>query len=438
MRQLEKTLWYFLSHSAITLFAILLLFAVLLPIQVILPGKSGDPDRIHTFLIINNLVLSSFVGIYLGGALLKLKQFYLWSINAVYRRTLIGSFLFLTSLFSIMQSAVMAVHLPDTSLPLLMLPICAAVFASFTVLGKTLAHKILIPGVLFLIGQLHHLGVDWLVIMIIAVFATAALVYYLYTGDVHQIKQSKEALLEVGVTSTYIAAPLVMKANHLIGKLFIRIVSRSKKDIGWAVSLPYFKLSLIPFLYVFFIIPPVLLLDKKVVILEIFTVMMMASALMSIVMEARNLLPQTKNIAHLFVGDRHQQLKKQIMRTVDKTIALNCITLVSLVLLGSFVLSMEIMPRLLLIQTLVVIGVGLALYPAMLCLKWLSVSLLLVLALSLYFGLIFLASTWIDAYEVESWWSYKSTLFISALIILRIISQRMFENIPMEKLMVIK
>ena len=437
MLQIKQTLWYFLTNSYVTLFAIFLLALVLLPIQIIVPVESDAPEKTNQFLIFVNSVMAAFIGVYFGGGLLKLKQFYLWSVNHNYRYCLIGAFLILLSIFAVLQALVMSVNLQSTKL-LLFLPFCVAVFSSYMVLGKNYLHKMLIPTTLILIGQLHHLGVDHTLIMVTAITATCSLIYYLYTGEIQRSKPPKETLFEVGMGEPTVLPPITMKVNHFLGRYLQKAIFSTKKDIGWSISLPYFKLALVPLLYLFVIIPFSFFVDGKGELLEVFTVMMMASTLMSVVMECRQLLPQTRTIAHLFGGDKHQDLKAKILRSLDKTITLNCLVLVLSVLPIALLLSMEFNHSVLLLETLVVISVGISLSPLMLCLKWVNVSVQLVLIMCAFGGLIFLASVWLVIDPANSWHSLKTLGFASGLIALRFVTRRIFLNYPMEKLMVTK
>ena len=135
MRQLEQTMWHYLTNSWVTLITLVILFAVLGSAQLLVPPAEDDPTQLFDFLIINNVVISAFIGVYIGGGLYKLKASHLWKVNPIYRQSLIVAFLIVLAIFSAIQALIMSVNLNQSSV-FLLLPICVALFSSYIILGE--------------------------------------------------------------------------------------------------------------------------------------------------------------------------------------------------------------------------------------------------------------------------------------------------------------
>ncbi|TQV75099.1 hypothetical protein FLL45_09160 [Aliikangiella marina] len=437
MQQIKRTIGFYFSHSYVTLISIILLAATLMPMQIILPGNSGEPERILSFLLMSSCVIGSFIGIYFAGGMLKLKQHYLWAINPYYRNVLISAFLILVIVYSAIQASVMSINLPRLHL-LLFTPFCAAMFSAFTVLGKSLLHKTLIPSAPILLGLTVKLGVPPNVILLLIIGASVGLVYYLFEVDRDKVKTAKETLQAVGIGESATLPPIVAKINHAIGRHLTPMIKKSRKDVSWAICLPYFKLGLVPLTYLVFIIPLSLMGDNEKSILEVFTVMMTASTLISLIGESRKLMPQIKPVAHTFIGPGQIDLKNRILRAVDFLIVKNCTILVASVIVLAELLSIEYNFKLIVLQSILVVGVGLAFSPGFLSLRWINVSLVLVTALASYAGVIILAGIWLSNTPSDQWFSLPAFIYVGSLIALRLISKTYFAKLPMESLLKVK
>lgn len=437
MQQIKRTIGFYFSHSYVTLFSIILLSAVLMPMQIILPGNTGEPDKIITFMVFTSGLIGSFVGIYFAGGMLKLKQHYLWAINPHYRNVLITAFLLLVIICSAVQAAVLSVNL--SRLPLILtLPFCAAMFSAFTVLGKTMVHKFLIPIAPIALGFTTKLGVPPNVILLLVFGAAVFLIYYLFEVDKDRVKTAKETLQEVGMGETSGLPLTVTKINHAIGRHLSPMIAKSKRDISWAVSLPYFKLALVPMVYLIFIIPMSLFAGDEKSVVELFTAVMTASTIISLIGESHRLLPQIKSVAHTFAGNNHQVLKTQIIKATDFLIVKNCLVLNVSVVLICELLAISYHFKLISIQSILVIGVGLAFTPGFLSLKWINVSFALVAALAAYFGVIILSAVWLGDTPESEWLSLPAVSYIAALIGLRKLGKAYFLSLPMESLFKVK
>jgi len=428
-----------LTHSIVSLGAVVLLTLVFAAIQLAFPLSHLDSEKAFQTSLMFNVVVASFLGIYLGGALLSLKTNYLWRINQHYRNCLIGAYLIIIILFNLVQVPLLAMNL-NASVTVLFAPFCITIFASQMVLGKNAFLKIIIPTIPYLILQLYRIEVDISIIMSLIIVATMVLLTSLYSNRYYPAnlsrKRSKDNLpMTTSAIATGIQPSLVSSFNHYVGLIAADSIRRSKKNIDWAILMPHTKLAMGAIFYVLLITGFLLVVgDKDKSMSEAFSILFVSVSLISIVIESRHLLRQTRLFAHVFTGKDHQQLKSKILFSLDKTFVVNSMVFVVSIWLVSHFLAMPLNTSSLLFSVLAIVLIGLAVYPTLLCISWINISFAQVFSICAYGGLIFITMRWLTGHSETVLVETNSYLFLLGCLIVRSISQSIFWKRPIENL----
>lgn len=438
MRQIEQSMWFMLSHSFISLITLIILMVVLGAVQLLLPPAESEPSRLFSFLIGNNTVISVFVGVFVGEGLRRLKASYLWTINKTYRYSLINAFLILVGIFSLFQSLIMSVHLNESKI-YLALPMCVALFSAYMVLGETLIHKFTIPAIPILIVQLSRIDVNQTDIMLLIIIVSIALVHYLFKYGTKQSDPNSSSLNTLFMGHPAPSKHIVHLFNFWLAKMAAPLISNSKRDSSWTVSLPQTKLCIISIAYALLLILNTLMIDDKAnFLIGTFLLMLMGGVLLAIFVETRQLIFQTRSIAHLFNPQNNQGIKKEVLRSVNKSILLNCTTLLLLVVSVTWLIGFQPNLIYLTFATLAVMAIGISYYPLLLCFSWQNVSLKLVISVTVLALTIFAACRWLKQHDISEWLAFESVLFSIAIYVIHLLSRLYYYRFPFEKLLVNK
>ncbi|MBL4661816.1 MAG: hypothetical protein JKY19_15765 [Alcanivoracaceae bacterium] len=440
MQAVKHSMKFMLTHSIVSFILVMIIMVFFSVFQILISNDGTPAIKAMMGALVINLTLSVFLGTYLGGALQSLKQNYLWTINQHYRNTLMAAYLIIIGLISLVQIPILYLNLNMTLL-ILLVPFCVAIFSSHMVLGKNLLHKILIPVFPLALYQLHRINVSLTVIIILLLIATLMLVIAMYLNRFYpdnstrlMTKQSINS--STAVVATGLNLKWVTSFNYSIGVFMAKWVSRSKRNIDWAIIMPHTKLALFSLLYVLLIMLFVLMNnDKDKPVIEIFTVMFLSASIVSMVMESRQLIRQTRVFAHVFSGMKHRQLKNKILWSLDKTFILNSVVFIIAILLAAQIFSVTLNTSYVLFATLIVIAIALSFYPILLCLSWVNISLPLITAVMTYALLIFFSVRWLKTHTLEVMTSPYTIIFIVACLLLRVITQKIFWQRPIETLM---
>jgi len=228
----------------------------------------------------------------------------------------------------------------------------------------------------------------------------------------------------------------VMGFNYIIGIIIAKWITHSKRKIDWAVIMPHTKLALFSLLYVIIIMAFVLMNSNKgdKPVIEIFAIMFIASSFISLIMESRQLLSQTRTFAHIFKGDKHRQLKNKILWSMDKVFVVNSIVFIIGIFIASYVFLIPINTQNLMFSMAAVLLFAMSYYPILLCMKWLNISFVLLASIILYATIIFFTVKWIKTHYSELLTSPYTWLFVLSCFALRGITQYIFWQRPFEKL----
>ena len=427
------------THSIVS-FILVLIIMVFFSVFQVLTSTDGTPaNKAMMGALMINITMSVFLGTYLGGALQSLKQNYLWIINQHYRNTLMAAYLIIIGFISLLQIPLLYLNLNMTVL-ILSVPFCITIFSSHMVLGKNLLHKILIPAFPFALYQLHRLNISLTVIIVLLIIGTLMLITAMYLNRFYPDNSTRLTTNQGLENTTAVATGLNLKwvtsFNYTIGIFIAQWVSRSKRNIDWAIIMPHTKLALFSLLYVLLIMLFVLMNDDKdKPVIEIFTVMFLSASIISMVMESRQLIRQTRVFAHVFSGLKHRQLKNKILFSLDKTFIFNSVIFVIGILLATRAFSVPLDTSYVLFATLIVIAIALSFYPILLCLSWINISLTLIVAIMTYALLIFFSVRWLKFHPEEVMTAPYIIIFIITCLLLRAITQKIFWQRPIETLM---
>jgi hypothetical protein len=200
--------------------------------------------------------------------------------------------------------------------------------------------------------------------------------------------------------------------------------------------MPHTKLALFSLLYVFLITFAVLFIAKDgEKLTEAFAFLFLSTSLISVLMESRLLIRQTKTIAHLFSGVDHRQLRNKILFSLDKNFLINSIVFVIGLLVMTQIFSIPLDIFKLFIFSVTIIVTALAYYPFLLCFQWINITFSLVLAVCLYAAMIFIAARWVTIGLQTPYIVYYLLVLIGVAVLLRTVTQIIFWRKPFEILL---
>ena len=429
-----------LTHSVVSFLFVIAIIVFFTAFQIIISGDQTPTYKVILGALLINLTLSVFLGVYFAGGLQKLKQNYLWSINKKYKYTLLNAFLCLALIFNLLLLPVLYPNLKHMPL-VLTLPFCVTVFSAYLVLGNNLLHRLLIPAIPLILIQLYRFNFSYNSIILSIIIATLILIVIMFLGNSYKRPQKQKSDTQKSIDSmnfatTGLSSKFVTNFNHILGKHLSKKLLKKGKNIDYAVIMPHSKLALFSLFYALLIIFAVLFVTHDgEKLIEAFSVLFLSTSLISLVMESRLLIRQTRTVAHLFKGTKHKQLKNNMLLALDKNIVFNAIVFILAILSLSYLFSISISTMQLSVITVLILSFALAFYPVLLCFQWVNISIQLILAICTYAAGIFLLLKNARSYfESENlMWYIIASLLVCILI--RIITQTIFWHKPYEQLL---
>jgi len=430
MKQIRKSLWILLTHSYATLASIVVLMLVLIVLQNYNTEHMSDNKAYQMGLIINITVMS-FLGIYLGSALLKMKQYYLWKMHSTYRISLITAFVIITLIAALM---LMPFQLKDSFQisSVFVISFCLAFYSAFIVLGKSKLHQLVIMAIPFGLYQLKIAGVDEGLVLILLAISTMFLINYMFQENSYGQVTTGELFSVDALVSTSTKSLFMTKINHQLGLLVIKWILKSKKDLSWAIFTPQTKIGLGALFNVALIAVFYLFTNDEKFPFSSMLMLFFITSLFAIIIESRNNIAQTKKFAHIFSGNNHRYLKNQILFSVDKMMVFTGLvfyvaSLLLIKLLGAkfeFVdFSLSILATLLL---------TLAYHPILMSIKWIKVTWALIIFTVIYAVLAMLTNAWINSSLIGEFNVFAVIAFIIIGIAIRGFTESVFTKKSME------
>jgi hypothetical protein len=440
MNQFKLTTWMMLTHSMVSLFfttAIIVFFTVF---QVFITSDQTSTIKAMLGSVLISLTLSVFIGVYIAGGLQKLKQNYLWSISKKYKYTLLISFLFLALVFNLLTLPILYINIKHIPL-LFALPFCVTIFSTYLVLGSNLIQKVFIPAIPMLLVQLYRFNLSYNTLILILIAAATLLILLMFFGNayktaVKQTSKEQQSLESMSFATTGLSSKFITNFNFIIGAFLSKKIVKKNRNIDWAIIMPHSKLALFSLFYVVLIGFSVLFItDDGGKMIKAFTVLFLGSSLISLIMESRLLIRQTRTIAHVFNGVRHRQLKNKILFSVDINIFFNSAVFILGIVLFAQLFSIPLNIFEMLIIAFIMLCFALAYYPFLLCFQWIDISFLLICAVCIYVAGLFLLLHYAKPYlESENITWYLLLTFLGCLFI-RVITQTIFWHKPYEQLL---
>jgi hypothetical protein len=257
-----------------------------------------------------------------------------------------------------------------------------------------------------------------------------------YKAALKHTSKEQQSLESMSFATTGLSSKFITTFNCRIGTFLSKKIVKKNRNIGWAIIMPHSKLALFSLFYVALIGFSVLFItDDRGKMIKAFTVLFLGSSLISLIMESRLLIRQTRTIAHVFNGDKHRQLKNKILFSVDKNIFINSSIFILGIVLFAQLFSIPLNVFDLLVIAFTILCFALAYYPLLLCFQWIDISFLLICAVSIYVAGLFLLLHYIKPYLDSGnviWYMLCTFLWC---IFIRLITQRIFWHKPYEQLL---
>jgi len=449
MNPIKQSIKYLLLNSKVY-FAILLVFII--SILIIERGLSSHNQELnlanHFFGIsvsdLKSIALffsaSIFLGVYLGGGLANLKKNYLWKVSNKYKNSLLHGYFIIT--FVINAILVLGLYSSSTNVKLmLLLPFCFSVFASQMVLGKNLLIKVLVTPIPLIVAQLYRLNTSIDVIIMLIVLATAVLIFTMYKNLFYQfganlnVGEDKNNANLIAYATTGLNASQLNTINHRVGLVVAKWITNSKKLIDWAILMPHTRVTLTSLYYVAFMLVTLLLTGNKTHFLQLFVFLFLPMIIIITLIESRNLFRQTKTIAHVYGGKQHHQLKNTILFALDKNIAANILVFLICVLFTVNLFSITLVVKTMILSVVGITVISFAVYPYLLCLNWVNLSVLLIGSMFVYILVLYKFIKWIGMNPDLAMTLPYVVSFTMVCLLLRGLTQYIFWKRPFEALL---
>ncbi|RLA00556.1 MAG: hypothetical protein DRQ47_09325 [Gammaproteobacteria bacterium] len=436
MSSFSRSAWLLLSHSMITLLSIMPLVILFFVFQYNMLTSEIPAEKLYQASLLLNIAMNGFLGIYLGSSLSLFKQHHLWVINRRYRNTLLAAFLFNIGVFSSLPIIFSFLFTGQMQL-LTFLPFCVSLFSAHIVLGKTLFRRMALfsyPFILLIL--LYQTEIEAEPLMLLLLVATALLIKSMYRTGSYK-KASKEDLMNADIFGhTALKASWVSKINYRIGLLISGWIVSTKKNIDWAIFMPQTKLMLGALLNLIILITMVALLNRDGRMpVEQLAILFVATSLLGVVMEARNLISQTKTFAHVFAGKDHSQLKKTILIRISRVLIFTSTVflLATYVMADFFGATMNL--QYLIIVFLATVFITLAMLPIFLCVTWNKASLALIAVVIFYGWSVVYVAHWLTLNLEAGLKLPEIIIFAVACLLTALFSRAVYNRRPMELLL---
>ncbi len=433
MKQITRTLNIFLQQSWITAGAIILILAVLNALIFLVHEEPAESfEKSLRFSVFVNSVISVFVGIYLGGGVIKLKQTPMWTIYSHYKKNLLSSFFIAALLIGTIQSISLLYSGWDIATAILG-PTAIIILTAQILTGKNIIMMLLFPAAPFILFQLTHYQVSNFHILVLLVsFASLAI----FTMDSNRkLVWSPASIFNFSQNvKLQFNNPLLNRTNNWCVDFLQKFINTSPKGkIAVALIHPSTRYGislLVSSLLIFFFMQ----LDDKNGLspLIIFSAYIIAFLPITLLMEVQALSKQTKSFVHVLSSDQHGYFKILIAKMVDQRMIIltSLFTLFVIILASLFQQTDEIF--LVIRFSITITLIFMAMQPLMLCLDWFNIGFKLLLAMSIYALSVFLLCRWHFQHELSELLSLEVLAVAILLISIRLISIRYWKRQPME------
>ena len=435
MKRILSTLNVFLKQEIISLvvysIATVLIIVITFEMKPLTNG-TGIKEPVRASLIIISMA-SVFVGLYIGGGFLRLRQSHLWFTHKHYRMNLIYSLISGALIYGVIQF--FALYHAGWSLAVcLIAPACITILTAQLIIASNTVMKFIFPAMPFILLQLtsYEISINSILLLLL-VFTGLAL--YLNANNSSKSLNDNLGLMS-GNIRQQLKAPSMQKLNKLsINIMRIFKVKPRKGDLSEALLQPSNRYGISSVLIALTCLVFIFLIDSKKLEIEVFGVMILGSMMLNQFMDVQLLSRQPKPFAHLFSGKNHALFKRNTLSMLDKHVTIQAIlTILSLLLIGLFVESF--VKSLILIKLgITIILIARAFAPLMLCLNWFNINIKLIFVVGLYALTSIIFCRWLLLNNINEMYGLVVLGGLTLLVLLRAGSVYFWKRQPIEKFM---
>ncbi len=394
--------------------------------------ESQLEELAHKALLLMSM-LSIFVGIYLGTGFLRLKQSHLWHIHPYYRSNLILSLVIAAFIYALIQFIALN-HAGWHWYISLLAPICMTLLAAQFVIGNNLFMKFILPATPFILFQLkiYHFH-DEMILLLLVIFTSLAL----YLNATNHKRINKNSLgLASGNMQQQLKSATVQKINAIVAELFLLVKLPIKsKDLSIALFQPANRYGLSSVFTATFCLTVLFAIDNGKLDVTTFSALLFGSMMMGVFIELKLQARQSKAIAHLFSDKKHLLFKQKVLRVVEKHIAIQAISYLTLLSAMGWFIEDFIEHQLLLKLGLTIAVIAVVFVPLMLCLNWFRINIKLIAAMLAYIGTGILYCGWQINHSLADIITLPAIAGAAALILLRWATWSLWKRQPVEQFM---
>jgi len=435
MKQIINTLDLFLRQSWISLGAIILVFVFFQWVifsELAFYLEFNDPkwhDYVKTLSITLNSIISFFVAIYISGGFVRLQQSYLWRSHPKYRMNLIVSLILAATIVGIFQSYSLFVAGWSWYMSLLA-PICIILLSSHALAGGHLVMKIILPISPYIIFQLKTFSVSYDFILLLLLTITLISVYLLQGYKVHN---NKKYHFLTGDFKQIMNNPTLKNMNNNAADLFSKFgVELKPNDLTTAIIHPIGRFGIPAWWTTILMLILSYIIDQEKLSIAVFGTLILAVMLMGVSAQIQLLSQKTKPAIHVFAKNQHSQLKRSILKVVDRQVLLQTSLYLIIVNIVSFLVLDTNAPELFNRAAITVCLVAIAFLPVMQRLNWFKVNVKLLFIMLSYATICFVFVRWHFYHLWQELLSLPVFLTLFSLVAIRLFSTYLWKRQSIE------
>jgi len=435
MKQILSTLNVFLRQEWITglVISIATAFFMFLIFRVTTLSNGVELKTPPNAALILIAMLSVFVGIYLGGGFLRLRQSCLWRFDTVYRSNLIKSLICAALAYGLIQYFPL-VYVGWSWYLSILAPACVTLLSAQILIANHWAMKLILPAVPFILFQLTKYEIDSDMILLLLITSTF---FALFLNSVNRNRVDDAT---AGLLSGNVKRQMSSMGMQTLNKISIGILSTFKigtkpKDFSIALLQPASRYGFGS--TVITVLCPILIfsINSSKLSVEVFATMVLGSMMLVQFMDLSLLAPQTKPVSHLFSSNEHYLFKREILSMIHKHTAIHAsLTVFTLVFL-SLVIDGFSDIGLLIRMGVTILIVAITFSPIMMTLSWFKINIKLFAVLGTYALVGFIFCRWQFQHDLTDMLSFQVLGAVLILLVIRFVSVYLWKRQTVEEFM---
>ncbi len=420
MKQIKKTLKQLYLQTPI-IYSLLIISMLFISLSYPLKENGVVLNKkiwLHLFYYI---LTSLLIGITLGNNIIKLKMTHIWSINRLYRKSINISVILFLLIICIIQFPL--IYLQGTY-KLLLILLSLIIMLNFTFYSHTMKPMIqmFLIYLSFLILSKEKFNFTFSETMLGYIGYYSLLLLVMFLND----KANKNKVIPKPRITRF-----TTQLNHKYSYLFIK----KDQNIGLALAKPTklmgvysvpFVVILIGYYWFMGLINQVEIKNLPLVLMVFFNIF--------ILVEMRINVRQVQSFSHVFSGSKHIGIKSKIIQFMDKTIIINNLLFISLMLLLLWITGVNVDLYQIIVTMFIVLIVIYNTYLFIMSSEVFSTKVISLITALIYGAVILIFHELIKNLINEmTTWSYAFFILIIAYLF-RWASQRLFEKMPFERL----